>query len=301
MSRPFVTGALVDVVGLGASSVDYVNLLPQAAGTPGAYAKLQITSHFISCGGQVATMLTACRALGLGARYLGPIGSDENARRIREELARRHVDLSSVIVHDAANQFAIILVDETTGERTVLWHRDSRLALDERELDAALFSARVLHVDDVDEASAIRAARLATGRGVLVTSDLDRVTERTHELVASVSVPIFAEHVPGALTGEADQERALRKLRKRHAGLLCVTLGNARGHGARRRSAHPLAGLQGGRGGHDGIRRHVPCRLRRRYAGRVADDRDSPVRQRRRGGELHAARGDRRDAVAARD
>ena len=224
-----MTGPLVDVVGLGASSVDYVNLLPQAAGTPGAYAKLQISSHFISCGGQVATMLTTCRALGLSARYLGPIGSDENARRIREELVRRHVDLSSVIVHDAANQFAIILVDETTGERTVLWHRDGRLALDERELDPSLFSARVLHVDDVDEASAIRAARLATGRGVLVTSDLDRVTERTHELVSSVSVPIFAEHVPGALTGEADQERALRKLRKRHTGLLCVTLGN---HGA---------------------------------------------------------------------
>ena len=81
-----MTSTLVDVVGLGASSVDYVNLLPQAAGSPGTYSKLQISSHFISCGGQVATMLATCRALGLGARYLGPIGSDENARRIREEL-----------------------------------------------------------------------------------------------------------------------------------------------------------------------------------------------------------------------
>jgi sulfofructose kinase len=224
-----VIGAPVDVVGLGASSVDYVNLLPQAAGSPGTYAKLRISSHFISCGGQVATMLVTCRALGLGTRYLGPIGSDENGRRIREELARRHVDVSSVIVHDAANQFAIILVDESTGERTVLWHRDGRLSLDERELNAAMFAARVLHVDDVDEESAIRAARLAAGRGVLVTSDLDRVTERTPELVASVTVPIFAEHVPGALTGESDPERALRKLRKCHAGLLCVTLGP---HGA---------------------------------------------------------------------
>ena len=63
-SRQFVTSRLVDVVGLGASSVDYVNLLPQAAGSPGTYAKLQISSHFISCGGQVATMLATCRALG---------------------------------------------------------------------------------------------------------------------------------------------------------------------------------------------------------------------------------------------
>jgi sugar/nucleoside kinase (ribokinase family) len=60
-----------------------------------------------------------------------------------------------------------------------------------------------------------------------VTSDLDRVTDRTPELVASVTVPIFAEHVPAALTGESDPERALRKIRKHHAGLLCVTLGTS--------------------------------------------------------------------------
>jgi sulfofructose kinase len=58
-----------------------------------------------------------------------------------------------------------------------------------------------------------------------VTSDLDRVTERTPDLVAAVSIPIFAEHVLPAITGEADPERALVKLRRTHAGLLCVTLG----------------------------------------------------------------------------
>jgi sulfofructose kinase len=41
-------------------------------------------------------------------------------------------------------------------------------------------------------------------------------------------VPILAEHVPRALTGESDLERALRMLRKSHGGPLCVTLG-ARG------------------------------------------------------------------------
>ena len=41
-------------------------------------------------------------------------------------------------------------------------------------------------------------------------------------------MPIFAEHVPKALTGEADFERALRKLRRLINGPLCITLG-ARG------------------------------------------------------------------------
>jgi sugar/nucleoside kinase (ribokinase family) len=179
----------------------------------------------VAVGGQVATMLAACSALGLRARYLGAVGNDENGRRIREELERRGVDVSSLIVHEATSRFAIILVDESTGERTVLWHRDSRLTLGDSEIDPAALAARVLHVDGVDEEAAIRAARLAAANGVRVTSDLDRVTDRTPELVASVSVPIFAEDVPVALTGEADQERALRKLRKHHSGLLCVTLG----------------------------------------------------------------------------
>jgi sugar/nucleoside kinase (ribokinase family) len=80
----------------------------------------------------------------------------------------------------------------------------------------------------VDQEAAIRAARIARAAGVHVTSDIDRVTPRTEELVAAVTMPIFAEHVPKALTGDADFERALRKLRRLNAGAMCITLG-ARG------------------------------------------------------------------------
>lgn len=217
--------SLVDVVGLGASSVDYVNLLPCAPGGAAAETKLRINAHFVSCGGQVATMLATCGALGLSTRFLGPIGNDANGRRVLEDLALRRVDLSDIIVREADNQFAVVLVDQSTGERTVLWHRDPRLMLGDYPIDPALLQGRVLHVDDVDEEASIRVARLAVKAGVTVTSDLDRMTDRTPELVRSVSVPIFAEHLPPLLTGERDPERALRKLRTLNQGLLCVTLG----------------------------------------------------------------------------
>jgi sugar/nucleoside kinase (ribokinase family) len=220
-------GVRLDVLGLGESSVDHVNLLPAAPLARGTASKLRISSTFDAAGGQIASMLTACSGLGLRTGYLGPLGNDDNGRLIRSELERRGVDLSHVIVRDAPARFAIILVDESTGERTVLWHRDPGLDIAEGEIDPAVLSARVLHVDDVDEQAAIRTAQLASARGLTVTSDLDRVTERTPELVASVSIPIFAEHVPPTLTGERDPERALRKLRKQHPGLLCVTLGTA--------------------------------------------------------------------------
>jgi sugar/nucleoside kinase (ribokinase family) len=213
-----------DVIGLGASSVDLVYTLPAAPEVRGPHSKLPITSHFVSCGGQVATMVAACASFGLRAGYLGPLGHDAHAALVRDELARRGVDLSQAIVREAPNQFAVILIDERTGERIVLWRRDPGLGLDGIPLD--LPAARVLHVDDVDEEVSIRAARLATSRGMIVTSDLDRVTGRTAELVASVTIPIFDEHVPARLTGERDPERALRALRKDHGGLLCVTLGD---------------------------------------------------------------------------
>ena len=216
----------MDVVGLGASSVDYVNVLPDAPRAGGAQAKLRISSHFVSCGGQVANAMAACAAFGLRARFLGPIGNDANGRRVRDELAGRGVDVSAAIVRDAANQFAVILVDERTGERIVLWDRDARLALAGGDLDRSLFAgARVLHLDDVDEDGAIAAAQAARALGMMVTSDLDRVTGKTGALVDSVTVPIFAEHVPGALTGEEDMARALRALRRPHHTLLCATLG----------------------------------------------------------------------------
>jgi sugar/nucleoside kinase (ribokinase family) len=219
-----------DVVGVGANSVDFVNLLPGYPQPFGSFAKMQIRDRRVLCGGQMATAISTCASLGLRSKYVGVSGTDENGRRIRAELTKRGIDITDLIIRDAENQFAVILVDETTGERIVLWDRDDRLRLRERELPTeALSAARVVHVDDVDEDAAIRAAKIARQAGAMVTSDLDRLTPRTEELVASVTHAIFAQHVPTHLTGINDMERALRKLRQSHTHTMCVTMGE---HGA---------------------------------------------------------------------
>lgn len=215
-----------DVVGVGANSVDYVHLLPGYPQPFGTFAKMKINRQEILCGGQMATAMCACAKLGLRAKYVGVTGTDENGRRVRKELRARGIDLTDVIIRDAQNQFAVILVDETNGDRIVLWDRDEQLLMRERDLPVdAIAHTRVLHVDDVDQAAAIRAARLAREHGVPSTSDIDRLTDRTLELIDSVTIPIFAEHVPARLTGINDQERALRALQQPHHQMVCVTLG----------------------------------------------------------------------------
>jgi len=218
--------AASDVIGIGANSVDYVYLLPGYPQPSASFDKMQIERQEILCGGQTATAMCACARLGLRVRYVGVSGTDENGRRVRAELGRRGLDLTDLIIRDAKNQFAIILVNQTTGQRIVLWDRDEGLLLRERDIPVdAIVSARVLHVDDVDQMAAIRAAHVAREHGVPTTSDIDRFTDRTRELVDAVSIPIFAEHVPARLTGLNDQADALHELRQEHHRILCVTLG----------------------------------------------------------------------------
>ena len=215
-----------DVIGIGANSVDYVNRLPAYPEPQGPFSKMRIREQAVCCGGQTATALAACSRLGLTVRYIGATGTDGNGKRLREELQRRDIDATEAVIRDVPNQFAIILVDEQSGERIVLWDRDERLRLRPRELAReTIAAARLVHVDDVDQPAAIMAARIGREIGLPVTSDIDRITELTPELVEAVTIPIFAEHVPSGLTGVSDLEEALRRLRDRHEGLLIVTRG----------------------------------------------------------------------------
>src|SRR5687768_15442395 len=212
-----------DVVGVGENSVDLVYRVPHL---PGSGQKVRVGSCRRLLGGQVATALAACAALGLRTRYVGAFGNDEHGRLIRSELEQRGIDTTYAAVRYAPNRHAVILVDEHSGERIVAWQRDPSLQIRPADIsDDILTETRVLHVDNVDEDAAIAAAQLARAAGLVVTTDIDDVRPRTAELLAAATFPVLAEHVPQALTGETDPERALRALRRRHDGMLCVTLG----------------------------------------------------------------------------
>ena len=63
-----------DVVGLGENSVDLVYRVPHL---PGSGEKVRVGTCRRLLGGQVATTLATCTALGLRTRYVGAFGNDE--------------------------------------------------------------------------------------------------------------------------------------------------------------------------------------------------------------------------------
>ena len=63
--------------------------LPEYPVPDGPLSKLRISGHERSPGGQTATALSACAALGLRTSYVGTISTDQNGDFIRDALSSR--------------------------------------------------------------------------------------------------------------------------------------------------------------------------------------------------------------------
>jgi sulfofructose kinase len=205
--------ARVDVVGLGVNSVDTIIRLPRF---PAFDSKVEILSSEILPGGQVATAAVACQRWGLRTRYIGKIGDDSAGRLQRSEFAREGVDARLIEVVGCASQTAFILVDEATGERTILWQRDTRLDPRPKELRRQWISnTRLLHVDGHPSAPAALAAAWAQKAGIIVTADIDNVYTGVEVLLEHVDYLIGSREFPQRLTGIKKLTDALPEIRRR--------------------------------------------------------------------------------------
>ncbi len=220
-SKPF------DVVGFGLNAVDHLCVVPQY---PRFDSKTEIVHYEKLGGGQTATAVVFVSRMGLKGRYIGKVGSDDIGAFALESLRAENIDTSSVLVEKGArNQYAFIIIDKASGERTILWERDRRLSFRQSELRRAdICSGRVLHLDGHDYEAAIQAARWAREEGIPVVIDLDKAVPRSAELIANVDFLITSANFPPEFTGIDDPIESLLALRKHCDGFLAVTRG-ARG------------------------------------------------------------------------
>jgi sugar/nucleoside kinase (ribokinase family) len=217
-----------DVTGLGQNSVD---LVARVSTFPAPNSKQRLQGLVWLPGGQVASALVCCARLGWRTRYIGRFGSDELGQVGRDSLTAEGVDLSaSSVIEGVRTRAAIVLVHEVTGERTVLWDRDPRLALRPSDVPGhVLARTRIVLVDAEDVQASIHAARIARASGAVTVVDVEAVEPGVEELLAAIDVIIVSEGFPEQLTGMADTSAALKELVRRFKpAVACVTLG-ARG------------------------------------------------------------------------
>jgi sulfofructose kinase len=213
------------VVGMGLNSVDFLCLVPEY---PASNSKMKIRRFEKSGGGQVATALVALSRWGAKTRYIGKVGSDELGLFSLNSIRQEGVDVSSLTIEpDAKNQFATIIVDGRTGERTILWDRDDRLMYREGELRRdEVCSGSLLHLDGHDIRAALQCATWAKEEGIPTVVDLDKMEPLTSELIREIDFVVTSARFPGLFTGISDQEKAFIELQRHTSGFLCATLGH---------------------------------------------------------------------------
>jgi sulfofructose kinase len=218
-----------DVVGVGLNATDTLLIVPHF---PAYAGKVPFHEEILSPGGQVASAMVACAHLGLRTKYIGAIGDDERGRIQMESLLGTGINLDHVQhCRNCPNQSAYIIIDRSTGERTVLWRHDDCLRIDpERISPEQIVGARMLHIDGFDTRAATRAAEIARSHGIPVTVDVDTIYQGFDRLLPQVDYLVASSEFPTAWTGVNDPFQALETIQGDYGmKVAAMTLG---AHGA---------------------------------------------------------------------
>lgn len=217
-----------DVVGFGLNAADHLVTVPRY---PAFNTKTRLIEHQQLAGGQVSSAMVGVQRLGLSASYIGKVGDDYEGRLLIGSLLSEGVECAGVMVAPGARtQSAVIIIEQFSGERTILWHHDegTRIAPDEIQ-QTAITRARVLHLDGYDTQAAIQAARWAHEAGVGVTMDLDTAYRGLDELLPLVDFLIMSHGLADELSGMMDERAALKQLHERFGCYLVAMTQGARG------------------------------------------------------------------------
>ncbi|MBI1789251.1 MAG: ribokinase [Acidobacteria bacterium] len=217
--------AQFDVVGLGLNATDTLILVPHF---PAYAGKAAFTEEILSPGGQVASAMVTCARLGLRTKYIGTLGDDERGRIQMESLLASGINLDHVQVRqNCPNQTAYIIIDRTTGERTVLWQRDNGLRLRPEEITPGQITcARLLHIDGHDTPAVEHAARIAREAGIPVTVDVDTIYHGFDRVLPYVDYLIASSEFPVQWTNQTDPFKALETIQQEYSlRVAAMTLG----------------------------------------------------------------------------
>jgi sulfofructose kinase len=217
--------SLFDVVGVGLNATDTLILLPHF---PSYGGKVPFEREILSPGGQVASAMVTCAQLGLRTKYIGTLGDDQRGVVQLESLRASSVNLDDIEIRaNCPNQSAYILIDQTSGERTVLWNRNECLRIDPASITVEKITcARLLHIDGHDTPAVSRAAEIARRHQITVSVDVDTIYPGFEGVLPNVDYLIASSDFPSRWTHEPDPFRALSMIQDEYGmRVAAMTLG----------------------------------------------------------------------------
>jgi sulfofructose kinase len=226
MSCDVPQGRAYDLVGFGIAAVDDIVQLAQF---PERDTKVPVAAIERHGGGQCTTALVAGARQGLKCAYMGLLGRNELSDFMRTMLRREGIEVAAEGPYpDAKPYYSIILLDRSTGDRTILYSGDGVRGPSPEDISQKLIAnSRALLVDQIGPAGALQACRYARECGTQVVGDFERADDelllQAMSLTDHLIVPL---RMAREVTGCCDAVEAVSKLAQPGRACTAVTDGS---------------------------------------------------------------------------
>jgi sulfofructose kinase len=229
MNFPFKISAdkEFEAVGFGTNAVDYLIVVPEY---PNFNSKIELTNYHQLAGGEIASTLAGLCRLGMKTAYIGRFGNDLAGDFGLQTLRDEGVNVEfAEQVEGALTQVGFIIIDERSGERTVIWKRDEKLGYTPEEVSLEFVrQTQVFHATPHDALACARLAREAKDHGAIISIDIDNIFEGVLEMIPLVDVFISSREFPEKLLGIKDERKALKEIKRRFGcPIVGMTLGES--------------------------------------------------------------------------
>jgi sugar/nucleoside kinase (ribokinase family) len=205
-----------------------------------AGAKVQARSVARYSGGQAANTAWTLARLGIAVEFVGAFGDDEAGRLAAAELRQAGASLAgSTTVPRCPSQTGYVVVDASSGERSIVVHRDPRLRLDS-DVGPLTASASMLFLDGHEPTASQTAARQARSRGIPVIADAEVATPEISALLPHISCLIAPVGIICQLAHTDNAAEAVMRLTDADGSRTVVATDGARGALGARPGSRPL-------------------------------------------------------------
>jgi sulfofructose kinase len=214
-----------DVLGMGIVTVDDLIYLDHY---PAPDSKEPVRASQRQGGGLTGTAVVAAARLGARTAYYGILGEDELSSFSLREFASEGVDCSTVVRRKDANpRHSIIMIDQSNGQRTILYSTEISSIPQPEEIPLSLISdCKVLVTDYVAGVSGVFAARQARSLGIPVVADIENISSPdVKELMVLTNHLIMGFDLAHELTGEEQPANMVHAMARKNRDVTVVTAG----------------------------------------------------------------------------
>lgn len=176
----------------------------------------------MAAGGKGNNQAVSAARYGKNVCFIGCIGNDDPGRQLRENLRKRHIDDTHIIVKDDQKTGSCVAIIEPSGDNTLLGNNGANFSFGADEVSSVLekISGRILLVQmETSKESVLAAMRIAKAKGMFVILDPAPVDGINPEAFpyADLIVPNSNEtrHITGVEV--VDEKSALEAAKKIHA------------------------------------------------------------------------------------